>query len=246
MFNKPSWNNRKGGYLKPSPPSEQQKKQNLLEKMKAAVNLQKKETEPVQKMSLTEIAKQEHYDIDASIEEETKKRVKILPSKKGKFNPIVIPVQTAEKAVSVQKKSVEPVKEAITNVPIQEFMSALQIVLKYFDNANTQMTLLQEGVHQTDLETTDLLHSIELTEFDENEKSDMTDKIKEVRVRRRIQKRCLEYMTEINAYVDKNKQPIEALKTLKGKLSTIKEKQDNALYRPRIRTDLKQTKCIQG
>lgn len=253
MFNKPSWNNRRGGYLKPPDKAEQERKQNLLIQMKETAASKKQDLLPEDpilgepaKLSLTEIAQQEHFDLDSSIAEEVQKRVKLTqPKVKGKFNPIVIPLPENHNKKSVEQKT-EEVLETTDCSPVQEFMNALQIVLKALDDAHAQALVLQDGVHQADLETSDLLHSIELTEFDENEKSDMTDKMKEVRIRRRLQKKHLEYVTEIDAYVSTNKQAIAALKTLKGKLNKIKEKHESALYRPRVRTDLKQTDKIQA
>ena len=72
-----------------------------------------------------------------------------------------------------------------------------------------------------------------------DEKSNMTDLLKDVRKRRRKDKRHLEYITEISGYVSGNKQAIQALQALKGKMRKIEEKQRNASYKPRVRIDLK-------
>ena len=190
---------------------------------------------------MSEIAKQEHYDLDASVAAEAQKRIKLMqPKLKAKFNPIIIPPLVEPKEVEViAEQAPKQTEENVESIPIKEFSDALSIVLKYFDTAKTEATTLQECVHQADLETSDLLHSIELADFELDEKSNMTDLLQDVRRRRRKDKRHLEYITEISGYVSGNKQAIQALQALKGKIRKIEEKQRNASYKPRIRTDLK-------
>jgi len=240
MFNKLSWNNRRGGYLKPPDQEEQERKQELVDAMKDTVS--KKKEDSVQKISLTELAQQKHYDLDASIAQEVKKQAAIQPLPEVKIKPVSPPMTN----IAVLQHVKEQVEEESSLQPIYEFAKALDTVLAFLDSANTNMLVLQESVRQADVETSDLLHSIELTDFEENEKSEMTDKLKEVRIRRRIQKRQLEYYTETDAYVTSNKTAIGALKTLKGKIRRITEKQETATYRPRIRTDLKANTRIQA
>lgn len=226
-----------------TPSSEEaQRKQDLLNRMRQTIAQKKKEAEEElpKKLSLSEIAKQEHYDLDASVAAEAQKRIKLTqPKLKAKFNPIIIPPLVESKEEVVVEQIQKQTEENAESIPIQEFSDALSVVLKYFDTAKTEVTTLQESVHQADLETSDLLHSIELADFELDEKSNMTDLLQDVRRRRRKDKRHLEYITEISGYVSGNKQAIQALQALKGKIRKIEEKQRNASYKPRIRTDLK-------
>ena len=227
-----------------TPSSEEaQRKQDLLNQMRQTIAQKKKEAEEElpKKLSLSEIAKQEHYDLDASVAAEAQKRIKLTqPKFKAKFNPIIIPPLVEPKEVEViAEQTPKQTEENAESIPIKEFSDALSVVLKYFDTAKTEATTLQESVHQADLETSDLLHSIELADFELDEKSNMTDLLQDVRRRRRKDKRHLEYITEISGYVSGNKQAIQALQALKGKIRKIEEKQRNASYKPRIRTDLK-------
>ena len=226
-----------------TPSSEEaQRKQDLLNRMRQTIAQKKKEAEeePPKKLSLSEIAKQEHYDLDASVAAEAQKRIKLTqPKLKAKFNPIIIPPLVEPKEEVVVEQIQKQTEENAESIPIKEFSDALSVVLKYFDTAKTEVTTLQESVHQADLETSDLLHSIELADFELDEKSNMTDLLQDVRRRRRKDKRHLEYITEISGYVSGNKQAIQALQALKGKIRKIEEKQRNASYKPRIRTDLK-------
>ena len=111
MFNRPSWNNRRGGYLKPPDKEQEERRLGILDQMKATLLQKKQEAPPVvEKIPLAELAQQKHYDLDASIEEEIQKRTPVIPPlKKAKLNPIVIPVQT-EPVEEVEIRS-EVVKE---------------------------------------------------------------------------------------------------------------------------------------
>lgn len=253
MFNKSSWNNRRGGYLKPPDTKEQEKKSKLLEQMKATV-LQKKEEaqeelkeEAPVKMSLMDIAKQEHFDLDASVAEEAQKQIKVQqPKVKGKFNPIIIPI---EKQDEIVKNALAPKPYQVpekADPSVDDCIHAIDVLLYYFNSAHKEMLDLQGNITKTDLETSDLLHSIELTEFEEDEKSAMTDTLKEVRVRRRSYKWRLEYFLELDAYATSNKQFINALQGLKTKLDAINARHKRAMYQPRIRTDLKPNPVIQA
>lgn len=240
------WNNKRESYIRTPSTEEAQKKRSILNQMRQTIAQKKKEAEEeskeeLKKLTLSEIAQQEHYDLDASIAAEAQKTVnQAQPKLKGKFNSIIIPPLPETKVTEIVTKQVaEQTEEDVTFTPIKEFTDALSIVLKYFDRANIEATTLQESVHQADLETSDLLHSIELADFEMDEKSNMTDLLKDVRKRRRKDKRHLEYITEISGYVSGNKQAIQALQALKGKMRKIEEKQRNASYKPRVRIDLK-------
>ena len=226
--------------------------------MKEAISKNKEEAakaKDTEKLTLTEIAQQKHFDLDSSIAQEAQKRVQLIqPKLKGKFNSIAINLPNKEEqseeniaeppAIAIESTDINPqpvvfVPPDPTNPEVKDLLDAFNLVLQYFDKANTEMVLLQDNAHQTDQETNDLLHSIELTEFNDDEKTDLIDKLQEVRRRRRTYKCRLEYFTELDTFVKGNAKFINDLKALKGRLNRIKEKHENALYRPRVRTDLK-------
>jgi hypothetical protein len=259
-----NWNNRRESYIKPPDPDQAQRKASLFQQMKEAITKNKKTAkgeETSEKLTLSEIAQQKHFDLDSSIAEEAQKRIQITqPRIKGKFNPIVInlpkeEVKEEETSTETTKVVTEPIETKTqtqvfvppdpTNPEVKDLLAALKLVLQYFDKANTELTLLQDNGCQADQETSDLLHSIELTEFNDCEKAELIDKLQEVRRRRRTYKWRTEYFVELDTFVKGNAKFINDLKALKGRLNRIKEKHDNALYRPRVRTDLKPNDKIQ-
>jgi hypothetical protein len=244
MFNKPSWNNKRGGYLKPPDQSQEEKRTSLLDKMKTTVSQKQKEAQQiVEKIPLSKIAQQKHYDLDKSIEAEVQKTTKVQQTKtvpkipRTPFNPVVIPSLDNNTETKTNSEQISIPDES--DPGIDEFLESFRIVLKNMDKAQTEVDFLNNAITQTDLEITDLLHSVELTPCNEKEKIDLFDKIKEVRLRRRKYKKRLDYFREILDYVTEHKKAFDAATQLNGKLNRIKEKQSNAVYYIRVRKDIK-------
>ena len=252
MFNKPSWNNRTGGYLKPPGKEQEEKRLNLLNRMKATISQKKQEAPPIEKIPLSEIAQQKHYDLDASIEEEIQKRTPVIPPiKKAKLNPIIIPLpaepveevaeeieEATEDTLSMGLKTFNPPDPAETD--INDLLTALKTVEKYLAAAKNETVFLGDNIHDTDYETSDFLHSIELSNLSDEEKINLIDKLTEVRKRRRTYKVRQEFFKEIEAFVDKNDNIANKLGSLRNQLAKIQERHDTAQYFTKIRTDIKQ------
>lgn len=203
------------------------------------------------------------FDLDASIEAEAAKtipKVKLPPIHElGIHRPLevlkgLIDEEPEEEIIeetvvetkpeTVEEKSVPtentflPPDHADTN--LDDLMNALDIVAKYLNNAKNEVIFLDDSIHNTDFETSDFLHSIELSEFDSQEKIDVFNKVCEIRKRRRSYKYRLEYMKELDAFAANNINIANKIDTLRGQLKRIKEKQDTARYYSRIRTDIKE------
>ena len=256
MFNKPSWNNKTEGYLKPPDKKQEEKRLSLLDKMKATISQKKQEAPPVEKIPLSEIAQQKHYNLDASIEEEVQKRTPVIPPiKKVKLNPIIIPMQTepveevveeieeaTEDVLSIGIKTFNPPDPVDTD--INDFLTALKTVEKYLATAKNETIFLGDNIHNTDYETSDFLHSIELSNLSDAEKIDLINKLTEVRKRRRTYKVRQEFFKEIEAFVDKNDNIANKLGSLRNQLTKIQERHNTAQYFTKIRTDIKQDKKV--
>lgn len=257
MFNKPSWNNKKGGYLKPPDKEQEERRIGLLDRMKATLSQKKQEASPIiEKIPLSEIAQQKHYNLDASIEEEIQKRTPVIPPiSKFKLHPIIIPVETesveevaeeieeaTEDVLSIGLKTFNPPDPAETD--ISDLIEALKIVEKYLANAKNELLFLGDSIHDTDYETSDFLHSMELSSLSDEEKIALINKLTEVRQRRRSYKMRQEFFKDIEAFVDRNENIANKLGTLRGQLAKIQEKQRTAQYFTKIRTDIKQDKRV--
>ncbi len=203
------------------------------------------------------------FDLDASIEAEAAKtipKIKLPPIHElGIHRPlevlgdlideepeeeIIEETVVESKPETVEEKSDQaenvflPPDHANTNM--DDLMNALDIVAKYLGNAKNEVMFLDDSIHNTDFETSDFLHSIELSEFDSQEKIDVFNKVCEIRKRRRSYKYRLEYMRELDMFVTNNVNIVNKIDALRGQLRRIKEKQDTARYYSRVRTDIKE------
>ena len=185
---------------------------------------------------------------------EVKKTVKIkLPIAAATNPPAKKPRVNAKTKAEARKAEEEKKKEerriyipppkADTN--IDKLIDAIKIVTDYITRAKAEEIKLSESVHNADLEICDLMHETELNELDIKEKVEMFEKIREVRQRRRSYKVRQAYNLEIVTFCNMTGGLATKLTNLMNKLIEVKNKQDNAIYTPRIRTDIKESKNIQ-
>lgn len=93
-----------------------------------------------------------------------------------------------------------------------------------------------------DAETQDLLHEIELTNFDKRRGHQLCKQLQEVRKRRRNLKEKMELLRSIKEFVDSNRQlKISLFKTLTS-MERTEESQGERSYYPRVRNDLELAK----
>lgn len=197
------------------------------------------------------------FDLDASIEAEATKtlpKIKLPPIHEiGVHRPLEVlgnMVEEPEEEI-IEETAVEIKPEAVEEKPVflppdpadtnlDDLMNALDIVSKYLQNAKNEVTFLDDSIHNTDFETSDFLHSIELSKFDPQEKIEVFNKVCEIRQRRRSYKERLEYIKELETFVNNNQNIANKINTLRGQLKHIKEKQETARYYSKIRTDIKE------
>jgi hypothetical protein len=199
---------------------------------------------------------------------------KVVIGKKNKFSKILIPQimqdkqkendknKTLAEALSLETsieetineeevtQTVEQKQEEKFNPPdhacinVDDLIDALSVVAKYCLNVKKEISFLSDSIHNTDYETSDFLHSIELSSFDEVEKAKVFDKLSEIRQRRRSYKKRLELLTEVQTFVDKTSDIATKLGTLKNSLIRVKEKQNNAVFHTKIRNDVKEDEYV--
>jgi hypothetical protein len=112
--------------------------------------------------------------------------------------------------------------------------------IQILDGVTEEYDRLYKVVHDTDLETCDLLHKIELSNFNAAEGYYLSKQLQEVRQKRRDAKDELETLTLVNDYVKGKKTALANLKLqINNKLNTMEKRQ----YNPR--TDMfKGTKVV--
>ena len=145
-------------------------------------------------------------------------------------------IHLPQKRVLVEQEFIPPER---ADTDVVDLSCALKTVSSYLHQATNELKYLTEHIHDTDLETSDFLHSIELTDFNNSEKEDVFDKIKEIRERRRTYKRRQEYFEELVKFLNDNQNIDNKIDALRGKITKIGERQENASFCPRVRTDLK-------
>ena len=127
---------------------------------------------------------------------------------------------------------------------IDDLLFALDIFEDYLSNTVKELDILYEAVRQCDMETTDLLHVVELDNLTAEEQKEFLEKLREVRSRRRTYKVRQTYLTELKTFLDNTENIIPKINGLSLKLATVLRRKENAIYAPRIRTDIKETDSI--
>lgn len=150
--------------------------------------------------------------------------------------------EAVEESPSSGKKVFLPPNPA--NTDLSDLMDALDVVSKYLNNAKNEVLFLEESINDANSETSDFLHSIELSQFDAEEKIDIFNKVKEIRQRRRSYKARLEYLKVLEAFISNNQNIANKINTLRGQLKHVKERQDTARFYTRIRTDIKEDELV--
>ena len=130
------------------------------------------------------------------------------------------------------------------NTDITDVLQAINTITKTLKNIKNEQNKLRESIHNCDLETSDLLHEIELNEYNEEEEAVLYQKLKEVRQRRRTYKIRYTYVEELNIFNNSVPTLQTRLINLHKKLTEIKENHNNSKYAPRIRTDIKESNKI--
>lgn len=115
---------------------------------------------------------------------------------------------------------------------IRSFLDTLNTVEKDWDS-------VYEEIGRCDQEISDLLHEIELTEFDHVEGYQLSEEIQKVRRRRRELKNYQEIIRHLKEFLDRNKSLKISLFKVMTSMERTRDYQMYRKYTPRVRTDLK-------
>ncbi|HHW03390.1 MAG TPA: hypothetical protein GXX35_11400 [Thermoanaerobacterales bacterium] len=121
-------------------------------------------------------------------------------------------------------------------VEIIEKIKAFAEILSTIDDEWSQ---LHQQLQQCDLESSDLLHEIELSKFNACEGYLLAKKLQEVRRRRREIKNTQEILQCIKDFAGNNKNLAIALYKLIKSMEEKLEIQQSRVYVPRVRQDIK-------
>ena len=96
-----------------------------------------------------------------------------------------------------------------------------------------------DEIGKLDLEISDLLHEIELTDFNEVEGFQIAKEIQKIRKRRRYLKNYQEIIKYLKEFIDKNPSIKIPLFKVHTSIKKTFQYQTNRVYIPRVRNDLK-------
>ena len=199
------------------------------------------------------------FDLDASIEEEANKKIKPILLKPIPELGINRPLEALGSVLAEQPEEdfeetvVENEPETVEEAPVpvtetflppdpadtnlDDLIDALQIISKYFNDVKNEVIFLGDNIHNADYETSDFLHSIELSQFEPEEKIDVFNKICAVSINHKLSGfivilLSLFYFCSLTI--------TNKIDTLRGQLKRIKEKHKTARFFTKVRNDIKE------
>lgn len=113
-------------------------------------------------------------------------------------------------------------------------------------NASAMYEEAKRDLDTADKASQDLLHAIELLEFEDAEKSKLYEELKEIRRFRRICKQFIELTEPLNHLANKYKNFLTELCIVHNRIKEIQKDLDTRQYYPRIRKDLEEAFNVAG
>lgn len=120
-----------------------------------------------------------------------------------------------------------------------DLLESIEIFIAYLNAVPLELEKQKNGEHQTDIETQDILHSIELSDHSTYEKIILFNKLKEVRERRRTHKVRYKLFEALQSFQNENAGIADNLKKLSDNLKNVVSDGEQCKYFLRLRTDLK-------
>ena len=125
-------------------------------------------------------------------------------------------------------------------------VEAISNFLKAMSELDNQWEQICSDISKADLETEDILHEIELSRLNASEGYHWASQLQKVRKRRRDSKDQQSTLQPFKQWADRQKSlTIDLYKTLNSMKNVVKMK-DIRVYHPRVRTDLKLCKVLEG
>jgi hypothetical protein len=121
---------------------------------------------------------------------------------------------------------------------IDKFARLLNDIVNAYDSYHDEQNQLNDA-------TQDLLHEIELSNFNSVEGYKLSKRLKDIRNRRRVVKNNLEILQLFKDFSDKNKSTPIILFKLVTAMKTLREEQSERIYHPRVLKDIKLAEGIE-
>lgn len=105
--------------------------------------------------------------------------------------------------------------------------------LDFLRNSDELLRMAEADMDQTNLETQDILHRLELHDDKYHETASMAKKLRDVRRRRRAAKNVAERVSPVVAWSEGHKKDIGELQRLLGEVRKIEQRQSVRTYIPK-------------
>lgn len=117
----------------------------------------------------------------------------------------------------------------------------LEVLKQFIEGVDKEYNNLIEELRIKDLEQQDLLHELEISNLNASEMAKVAKRLKQTRLDRRTLKNDFERVKIIKHFTDKqiDRNLLGEVKTLLNELGSLKSRQENSKYKPRILKDLK-------
>lgn len=116
----------------------------------------------------------------------------------------------------------------VTSEPISAFLT-------YLRECEQQYRMAEDDEREANLETQDILHSIELENHDYHSLACLSGELKAVRQKRRASKDTMSTTVPVLEWVDSNRTVIKSLERLLGDVRKAEKNLDNRIYTPRTK-----------
>ena len=105
--------------------------------------------------------------------------------------------------------------------------------LTFLREAEQQHSMAQAEADETEQQTQDILHAVEFGSYNARRTARLTQKLREVRQRRRKAKNALEFTEYIATWAAENRTVIKSLERLLGDLRRLERRNQCRMYTPR-------------
>ena len=116
----------------------------------------------------------------------------------------------------------------MTSEPISAFLT-------YLRECEQQYRMAEADERESNLETQDILHSIELENHNYHALAHLSRKLKDVRQKRRESKDTMSTMIPVLEWADSNRAVIKSLERLLGDVRKAEKNLENRIYTPRTK-----------
>ena len=116
------------------------------------------------------------------------------------------------------------------NKDIPQASTHISDFLKFLREADTIYAIADRAQKESDNETQDILHSMELDSLSYHERARLSSALSAVRQNRRTAKDTAEIMKPVLEWKEKNRAAVKSLETVLGTVRTIEKEKENRFY----------------